>query len=153
MMELCDVVDASGHRTGRVVVRGTELREAEYYLVVHVWIRNENGEYLVQQRSLNGAVYPGVWAATAGQVRAGEESIDGAIRETLEEVGIELSPAALKCLDRLQTENRVEDIWLAHVSTNLIGTPKPGPEVADWKWATKGALRHLINRGDFYPYS
>ena len=152
-MELCDVVDASGIPTGRVVVRGTELGPGEHYLVVHIWIRNEAGEYLVQQRSPHIAHYPGVWASTAGQVQAGEDSLAAAIRETMEELGIQLSPAHLRRFDRLITHNRVEDLWLAEVTKNAIGSPTPGPEVADWKWASKATLSGLISQGGFYAYS
>ena len=152
-MEMCDVHDESGSRTGRIVARGTELRQGEYYLVVHVWIRNEVGEYLVQQRAPNVLVYPGVWAATAGQVRAGEESIAAAIRETMEEVGVQLSPANLRRFDRLKIENRFEDLWLAEVSRSEIGTPTMGPEVSAWRWASTADLREAIKRGDFYAYS
>jgi len=45
-VEICDVVDEFGTRTGRVVTRGTELAPREFYLVVHVWIRDENSNYL-----------------------------------------------------------------------------------------------------------
>lgn len=50
-VEICDVVDEFGTRTGRVVTRGTELAVDEFYLAVHVWIRDENGEYLIQRRA------------------------------------------------------------------------------------------------------
>ena len=59
-MEICDVVDEFGTRTGRVVTRGTELALSEFYLVVHVWIRDENSNYLIQQRALHLASDPGI---------------------------------------------------------------------------------------------
>lgn len=152
-METCDVLDESGTRTGRTVVRGTELPQGEYYLAVQVWIRDEAGEYLVQRRALHLASGPGVWATTAGYVLAGEDSISGAIREANEELGVRLPSARLTRFGRLRTENRFEDLWLAEVPRSSVRTPTPGPEVADWKWASKRELGRLMSRGDFFAYN
>lgn len=152
-MERCDVVDRSGARTGRVVRRGTALAPDEYYLVVHVWIRNERAEYLIQQRAWHLESGPGVWATTVGYVWSGEDSLAAARRETREELGLQLAPGQFRQLDRFPLENRVQDIWLAEVSRAAVGQPVPGPEVADWKWATKAQLKSLISLGGFFAYS
>ena len=152
-MELCDVVDQSGNRTGRVVTRGTKLAFGEYYLVVHVWIRDENDHYLIQQRALHLASSPGIWATTVGYVLAGEESITGAIREVKEELGVQLLPPHFSLLDRHTLENRLEDIWLAEVQRNSIGTPAPGNEVADCRWIARTDLEEMVNQGDCFRYS
>jgi len=152
-MELCDVVDKFGERTGRVVARGTELAINEYYLVVHVWIRDENENYLIQQRALHLASAPGVWATTVGYVLADEESISSAIREVREELGIQLSPTHLKLFDRHTLESRCEDVWLAEVPRESIGTPVLGLEVANYKWVHKVDLKQLVDQGGFFQYS
>ncbi len=151
-MEICDVFDESGTHTGRTAVRGTELRQGEYYLVVQVWMRDEMGEYLVQQRALNHISAPGIWATTAGYVLAGEESISGAVREVEEELGLRLSTDDMRRLMRLRMENRIEDVWLAAV-TKASTAPVIGPEVADWKWASKAELQQMIRSGEFFAYS
>ena len=152
-MELCDLVDASGTRTGRTVVRGTPLASGEYYPVVHVWIRDEAGDYLVQQRAHDRPTDPGVWAVTAGLVQAGEDSLAAAVRETREELGLELVPAQLQRLRQQALDGRFEDIWLATVSRAALGVPRPDPEVADWKWASKAKLSELVSRREFFEYS
>jgi 8-oxo-dGTP diphosphatase len=152
-MEMCDVVDEHGTPTGRCVARGTVLAHGEYYLVVHVWIRDEGGAYLVQQRAFDRPTDPGVWATTAGQVQAGEASLAAALREVSEELGLSLKPEHFQRLQRHAIENRVEDIWLATVTRAALGQPQPGPEVADWKWASKAALSELVGRGEFFGYS
>jgi len=145
-MESCDVVDTSGIRTGRVVPRGTNLATGEYYLVVHVWIKDEDGNYLIQQRAFHLASDPGVWAVTVGYVQVGEESIAGAIREVKEELDIQLSPTHLQKFDRHAMDNRVEDVWLADVLHDSVQVSILETEVADWKW-------QMIERGDFFGYS
>jgi 8-oxo-dGTP pyrophosphatase MutT (NUDIX family) len=152
-MELCDLVDQHGAATGRTVARGTPLAPGEYYQVVHIWIRDEAGQYLVQQRAHDRPVDPGVWAVTAGLVQTGEDTLTAALRETREELGLVLQPAELQRLRQQALENRFEDIWLATVTRAALGPPQPGPEVADWKWASKTVLGELIERGEFFAYS
>jgi 8-oxo-dGTP diphosphatase len=152
-MELCDVVDEFGTRTGQVVTRGTKLATGEFYLVVHVWIRDENANYLIQQRSIHLTSDPGIWATTVGYVLAGEDSLTGAIREVEEELGIRLLPAQLSRFDRHTMENRVEDIWLAKILGGSMSMPILGPEAADWKWVSKAELEQMASRGDFFRYS
>jgi 8-oxo-dGTP diphosphatase len=86
---MCDVVDELGMPTGRAVARGTELGPGEFYWVVHVWIRDEAGAYLVQRRALDRPADPGIWATTVGYVLAGEDSLASAIRETSEEWNVQ----------------------------------------------------------------
>jgi 8-oxo-dGTP diphosphatase len=152
-MELCDIVDESGNRTGRVAPRGSALSLGEFFPVVHVWIRDEFGNYLIQQRAFDRLSDPGVWAITAGYILAGEDSLSGAIREVEEELGIQLSPSHLKRFDRHALENRLEDIWLADIPRSSMGTPTLGPEVADWKWVSKVELEQMAGRNDFFRYS
>jgi len=152
-MELCDIVDEFGTRTGRTVKRGTKLTPGEFILVVHVWIRDETGRYLIQQRAFDLRDDPGVWATTAGHVQAGEDSLAGAIREAQEELGLQLAAAQFRRLDQLKMKNRIEDLWLFEVSRNSLGAPTVGPEVADWKWVSKAELEHLASQGDFFAYS
>ena len=152
-MELCDVVDKFGNYTGQIVTRGTKLGPGEFYLVVHVWIRDENATYLIQQRSAQLASDPGIWATTVGYVLADEDSLSGAIREVEEELGIRLLPAQINRFDRHTMENRVEDIWLTEILSNSIGVPTLGPEVAAWKWVSKAELEQMVSRSEFFKYS
>ena len=152
-MERCNVVDEFGVRTGRVVIRGSSLAPGEYYPVVHIWIKDELGRYLVQQRALHLKYAPGVWAATVGYVWAGEESRAAAVREVQEELGLELPPALLRSLARMTYENLFEEVWLVEVSQNMLGEITLDPDVADTLWATKAELAERIRRGAFYGYS
>ncbi|MBK9925526.1 MAG: NUDIX domain-containing protein [Anaerolineales bacterium] len=151
-MELCDIFDKHGTPTGRIVERGTELSPDEFYLVVQVWIQDEHNNYLIQQRGRHLESGPGIWATTAGYVLAGEQSIDGAIREVKEELGIQLSLRQLTRMDRHTLDNRVEDVWVANVIKDSI-KPIPGDEVADCKWVSKPELAEMVDHGSFFRYS
>ena len=151
-MEICDVYDESGQHTGQRVARGTRLQAGHYYLAVNIWIRNESGEYLIQQRALHLKSAPGIWATTVGYVIAGEESLAGAIREVMEELNLQLSPVQLRHFDRFRTPPRIEDVWMADILSNAMG-PEAGEDVADWKWASKEEIRQMIRDGVFFAYS
>lgn len=152
-LERCEVVDEFGNLTGRTVSRGAELGPGEFYPVVHVWIRDEAGNYLIQQRALDRASDPGVWATTAGYLQAGEDSLPAAIREVWEELGIQLSPAQLRFWKRIPQDDVVQYVWLAEAPRHAIGAPVPGPEVADWMWVSRAELEARIGRGKFFAYS
>jgi 8-oxo-dGTP diphosphatase len=151
-MEMCDVLDAGGAVTGKIVARGTVLPAGEYYLAVQVWIRNEAGHYLIQQRAPHMSS-PGMWATTAGYVVAGEASMAGAVREVAEELGLRLLPDHFSHFDRLTMKTQIEDVWIAQVATGALGTPTLGSEVSAWKWASKSEIYQMISRGEFFPYS
>lgn len=151
MAEILDVLDANGNRTGRTMVRGEPIRPGDYHLVVHIWIRNEKGEYLIQKRADHLEWKPGIWATTGGSVVAGEDSQAGAIRETREEVGLELEPDRMQYLTRRIGTNRIWDIWLADVVSDRSQVDL-GPEVADARWVTKAELLAMVAAGRFFNY-
>ncbi len=87
-MELWDAYDENRKPLGYTVKREKfDSLNNEYHIVVHIWIKNSKGEYLIQKRSSNKK--EGLkWAWTGGSVLMGENSIDGAVREVKEELGL-----------------------------------------------------------------
>lgn len=60
-----------------------------YHKPVWIWIINNKNEVLIQKRSAQKKQSPNLWdMPSAGHVVAGESIIEGAIRETKEELGI-----------------------------------------------------------------
>lgn len=151
-MELCDVYNADGTRSGEIAPRGASLPENRYFLAVQVWVRNRYGDYLIQQRALHLADGPGMWTTTAGYVIAGESSKAGAIREVREELGIDIDSASFNLWQRLKTQTRLEDIWIAELRDETIGSPILNADVSDWMWASKQGLTYMIQNGAFFPY-
>lgn len=99
-LELFDVLDESGKRTGRVQERGVCHREGDPHHAVHVWIvREMNGrrQVLLQKRSRDKDSNPGCYdISSAGHMSAGEEPIPSAIREIGEELGLAVGPEDLE---------------------------------------------------------
>lgn len=151
-MELCDVYNADGTRRGEIVPRGTILPENCYFLAVQVWLRNRYGDYLIQQRALHLMDGPGLWVTTAGYVVAGESSKAGAIREVREAIGIEIDPTSLHLWQRLKTQTRIEDVWIAEFPDDAMGSPTLDATLNDWMWTSKQGLGYMIQNGAFFAY-
>lgn len=110
MAEIWDIYDENANRTGRTMERG-EPKAGDYMLCVHIYIYTPDGKFLVQKRAMNKETHPGEWDVTGGAVLSGEDSIDGAIRETEEEVGIKLNKSELILVRRLKRKKNFVDIY------------------------------------------
>lgn len=91
-MELWDLYTANRAPLGRTHRRGEPLPPGGFHLVVHVWLRDSGGRYLLSQRAADRPTFPLMWETTGGSVLAGEDSLAGALREAWEELGVRLDP-------------------------------------------------------------
>jgi len=57
-----------------------------------VWICNDRGQYLMTQRAEDKPRYPLYWEYVGGAVQKGETSLQGALREVEEEIGLRFRP-------------------------------------------------------------
>ena len=117
-MEIWDLYDVNRTVIGEHI-RGNELPANAYHLVVHVWIKNSQGKYLISQRAKNRPTFPLMWECVGGSVLKGESSMQGALRETQEEVGVTLSAQNGKLLfSKIRGSvngkrfNDILDVWL-----------------------------------------
>jgi isopentenyldiphosphate isomerase len=68
-----------------------------WHRVAHVWLQNDAGQLLCQQRSLEKELNPGLWEAFFGGHIGPDESYESAAtREIREEIGIAISAADLR---------------------------------------------------------
>ncbi len=96
-MESWDLYTKYRKKTGKEHIRGEQIQEGYYHLVVHVWIQNKKGEYLISQRAANRPIFPLMWECVGNSVLKGKKVLTG-IREAKEEVGIVLEPSQGKKL-------------------------------------------------------
>lgn len=102
-MEKHELVDKNGNRTGKVLthIEARELcniPEGQYMPVAGVVIVNDKDEVLFQRRSKFKRVNPSKWGICGGKVDYGEAFIDACVRETLEEIGVDVDKEELKFL-------------------------------------------------------
>lgn len=145
-MEKWDLYTKYREKTGKEHIRGDELPEGLYHLVVHVWIRNSKGEYLISQRSANRPTFPLMWECVGGSVLKDESSIQGAIRETKEEIGLDLKQSDGRLLFtkiRGKGFNDIMDVWLFNYDGEIKLQAATTDEVADCKWMSVPEIRKL----------
>lgn len=93
--------------------RGDRIPDGLYHIVVHSWVMDYYGNFLISQRQ-NGRTDELMWERTGGSVLEGESSIEGAKREVREELGIDLAeiqPVLIKS-ERRDKYSDFFDAWL-----------------------------------------
>lgn len=76
-----------------------KCNENEYTLSVQMWIIINDDEEIILTKRAKNKTYPGLWECTEGVVQANETSLEGAIREVKEELGLEIYPSEIIKLD------------------------------------------------------
>lgn len=151
-MELWDILDELGDKTGRTITRGEAMKPGEYYLAVHIWIRNSAGEYLIQKRADDKPLWPGMWAATGGAAVSGEASLQAALREVEEELGFQPDPSRMEFIKRIRRTDWFTDVWLLKHDVRLEDIVMQKEEVSAVLWATKEQILSMVERKEFVQY-
>ena len=152
-MEQWDILNEFRESTGKKWIRGDEMLKGDYHQVVHVWIMNAKGQFLIQHRQPWKKGWPGMWdCAAAGAVLVGETSEMGAIRETKEELGLDLQMKHAEVIFTVKFSRGFDDHWLVKQEIIIEQLHLQYEEVADAKWATVDEIIELVKSGDFIPY-
>lgn len=149
-MEIWDILDNEGNKTGRTMIKGEEkIPEGFYHLGADVWIKNSENKILIQKRSPQKRLEPNVWAMTGGSVIKGETSIETIERETFEELGIKINVKEAKTLTRFKTGNVWIDTFFLKQDIDLDKVIMQEEEVCDVKWATYEEIEEIYQQGQF----
>ena len=89
-MEKRDVFLRDGTFTGLTIEKHTPMQKGWFLRHAVIIMKTMDGQYVMQQRSLKAKYSPGEWDVTGGGVVSGETSAQAAVREALEEVGVEV---------------------------------------------------------------
>ena len=145
-MEVWDVLNENRELTGEKIIRGEKMKTEQYHLVVHIWIKNKNNQYLISKRTAN-KVFPLMWECTCGSAISGDSSLSAALREVKEEIGITLTPNKGKCVYSFKKGykdcNDFTDIWLFEENINIEDVIYQIDEVCDAKYANKNEIREM----------
>ncbi|MFR3658572.1 MAG: NUDIX hydrolase [Eisenbergiella sp.] len=154
--EIWDLYNENRELLGKDHVRGEQLPIDGYHLVVHVWIRNSKGEYLISQRSANRSTYPLMWECVGGSVVKGEDSLLGAIREAKEEVGVDLMPengqvifTKTRKIIEGKIFNDIMDVWLFEYDGEVDLGKATTDEVAQVAWMNREQIKELFDANMF----
>lgn len=152
MAECWDIYDINGNKTGRITERGKAIYQGGFHLVVHVWIRNGKGEYLISQRTPN-KTFPNMWECTGGSAVAGENSLLAALREVREELGIALPPEKGMLWKRIVRDYGIMpdlcDIWIFEFDFPIEDVVFQEGETCNAMWASKEKIYEMLENGEF----
>ncbi|MBO5525696.1 MAG: NUDIX domain-containing protein [Clostridia bacterium] len=145
-MEIWDILDKNGTVIGRC--NKGEVPNGRYHAVVHLWMRNGEGKFLLSQRA-EGKHHPLLWETTGGSVLAGETAEDAARREAMEELGVRVE--GLVPFLRFCQGDQIVTVFVTFYSGTDI-TLRDG-ETIGWKYASEGELRQMNAKGECMPFT
>lgn len=155
MSEFFDVLNEKGEFTNQIESREECHKKGLWHKAVVVFIiSNDNQKVLLQQRSANKKLWPNLWDITAGgHVLTGEFGYQTVIRETKEEIGIDIDKNDLEFIGGTVSENISGDIinrhfnefYIVHKDINIEDIVLQEEEVQDIKWFDKEEVIKKIN--------
>ncbi len=154
-MEYWDIYDRNGYPTGRKAVKGQQFSENDYHLAVEAWIINSKFEILLQQRSEKCPVLPNVWCHTTGRIIAGEDSLQGCIREVREELGVEISGDEIQFFQRIIRKdgtNLIWDLFLVRKDIQPSEFILQESEVSRVKWVSEETFVQMVKKQEMFQY-
>lgn len=140
MDEYIDIVDQHGNPTGKTALKSEIHKNGWYHNTIHLWLYTKYGEILLQQRSHKKTIHPLLWdVSVAGHIDAGETFETAALRETKEEIGLELNAEDLHKIGSILhktyypksniKDNEFHQIYIAELHASLDSLTPQANEV------------------------
>ncbi|HZP55530.1 MAG TPA: NUDIX domain-containing protein, partial [Candidatus Saccharimonadales bacterium] len=153
--ELVDIIDEKGSKTGKTAMKSIAHKRALWHEAAFVWIYNSKNEVLVQFRSADKQIHANCWdVSVGGHMGAGEDPADNVIRETKEELGVDLNKADLKYLGKLPDVKPLRDgtphkewdlCFITKKDTDIKNIKPLKKELSKVKWLPIKELENDIN--------
>ncbi len=147
-MEQINLYNKNGNPTDVVIDRKDKsypLNENEFIPTSIIYIENSNNEFLMQQTSLSKG---GKYSSTGGHVDSGETPLLAIIRETKEEIGIDVTEEELKYLGFIIDGKVLRFIYyvIKDVDINVVRVQKD--EVEDVVYMSVDKIKELYNKNE-----
>lgn len=142
-MEMVDKLDNKRQMLNRTTERSEKIG-GEYRQSVHTWIMNSKGEFLIQKRSPNKKFFPNMWSQTGGGVDEGETTLQAALRECKEELGITIDLSNIELILSFKRKFDFVDVWLVKQDIDISNIVLQEEEVSEVKWSSIDEIRGLM---------
>ena len=156
--EYIDILNADGSPTGTNCPKSEIHAKGYYHNTAHVWFYNNKAEILLAQRAAAKTIWPLLWdVSVAGHVDAGESIENAAIRETREEIGIEIPKSSLEkigvydCFHSYSNgikDNEFHQTFISKIDSALDDFTLDKDEVAQVKFVSIPEFRELLRNSD-----
>lgn len=158
MEEKIDILTEEGKKNGEIKSKDQIHIDGDWHLAVHVWILNTKKELLIQRRSKTKINHPDMLdISVAGHVSSGETSLQGAIREIKEEVGMDVTKNQLEKIGSVKVEGilnhgtyinkEFNDIYLVKTDLEISQMKRQVEEVDEIEFMPWKKFREKIESG------
>jgi 8-oxo-dGTP pyrophosphatase MutT (NUDIX family) len=147
-MELLDVYDDQGKKTGRKIKRGDKteiLNEHEHMAVGVIFIQNNKGEFLIQKTSKEKG---GEYSSTGGHIDSGETPIESIKREVLEELGVNIYNDVIEDLGFILYDMPLRYLFYINKDIDIKDIKVQEEEVDYVKYMNIDEIKALIENGE-----
>lgn len=147
-MELLDIYDNNGIKTGKTIQRGdktVKLNENEHIAVAVIFIENDNKEFLIQKTSKEKG---GEFSSTGGHVDSGETPLESIKREVKEELGINVDNDNIEEYGFISYDMPLRYIFYLKKNIDINDIKVQKEEVDYVKYMTKEEIQRLIETGE-----
>ena len=162
-MEYVDVYNSDGKSLGFKKTGKEAHQKGLWHKTVHIWIVNSKKELLIQKRSPLMDNHPNEWdISVAGHISTGENEITAALRETSEEIGLEIIPEKFKLIKTIKKEsvrsgyinNEIISIYIIKMEIDLKKIKRQEEEISELKLIPYKKLKQIIENKDplFVPH-
>ena len=146
-MELLDVYNEQGEKTGKVVERGSKneiFKPEEHIAVAIIYIENNQNQFLIQKTSVKKG---GEYSSTGGHVAHNEDPQNTIIREVKEELGIDIRNDKIMNFGFLLFDFPVRFIFYLKKDIDLNDIVLQKEEVDSVSYKSIDEINNLIEKG------
>ena len=159
MDEIIDILTSEGKPTGKTCLKSEAHKKGLYHQTIHVWFYTDDKKILLQKRASVKKVFPNRWdVSVAGHIGSGEKIELAAIRETNEEIGIDIKTSDLSNIGFQKDEivhpngildNEFKHIFICKLTKNLSELTMQIGEVDDLQLFDISILKDTTKHGSF----
>jgi len=160
-MEYSNIYDKFGEKTGELIERNKAHKNGTYHRAIHLWLMNMQNEILIQQRSSDDEWAADFWyVSVAGHVDSSEGVKNTLIRETKEELGLDISHITdsiqylytftehITSDDCSYNDNEIIDVFVLKFDFDVNQITIQAEEVQAVKFITYDEFKKVINNKD-----
>ncbi len=151
-MEILDLYDENRIKTGKTYIRGEQMPDDTYRLIVHLLIFDDWGNLLIQKRQNTKSMANLRDITCGGAASAGETSKEAIARELKEELGLSLDFTNIRPILTANFKHGFDDFYLVRKNINLDEVKLQEEEVAACKWASFDEVMDLMDKERFVRY-